>query len=186
MRIGVFVGASTADLMSLDELVGRIKQAEDDGFDSFWVPHISARGYDALTVLALAGMQTSRIELGVGVVNPFTRNPALLAMAAATLDRISGGRFILGLGRSDRPVIEGRMGIPYDGSLSALEEAVVLVRRLLSGDEKVKDCAGRSVIAKDVSLATRDRLSEETEVRLYSSAPPLCSSWCPTNITGIV
>ena len=64
MRIGVFVGAATADLMSLDDLIGRIKQAEDDGFDSFWVPHISARGYDALTVLALAGVQTSRIELG--------------------------------------------------------------------------------------------------------------------------
>ena len=73
MRIGVFVGASTADLMSLDELIGRIKQAEEDGFDSFWVPHISARGYDALTVLALAGTQTSRIELGVGVVPTYPR-----------------------------------------------------------------------------------------------------------------
>ena len=60
MRIGVFVGASTADLMSLDELIGRIKQAEADGFDSFWIPHISA----AVTTrrLALAGTQTSRIE----------------------------------------------------------------------------------------------------------------------------
>ena len=64
MRIGVFVGAATADLMSLDDLIGRIKQAEDDGFDSFWVPHISARGYDALTVLALAGVQTSRDRTG--------------------------------------------------------------------------------------------------------------------------
>ena len=66
MRIGVFVGASTADLMGLDELIGRIKQAEEDGFDSFWIPHISARGYDALTVLALAGMQTSRNRVGRG------------------------------------------------------------------------------------------------------------------------
>ena len=67
MRIGVFVGASTADLMSLDDLIARIKQAEADGFDSFWVPHISARGYDALTVLALAG----------------TRRPAALSWASA-------------------------------------------------------------------------------------------------------
>ena len=43
MRIGVFVGASVADLMTLDGLLARIKQAEDDGFDSFWIPHISAR-----------------------------------------------------------------------------------------------------------------------------------------------
>ena len=84
MRIGVFVGASVADLMTLDGLLARIKQAEDDGFDSFWIPHISARGYDALTTLALAGMQTSRIELGVGVVPTYPRHPAALAQQALT------------------------------------------------------------------------------------------------------
>ena len=84
MRIGVFVGASVADLMTLDGLLARIKQAEDDGFDSFWIPHISARGYDALTTLAMAGMQTSRIELGVGVVPTYPRHPAALAQQALT------------------------------------------------------------------------------------------------------
>ena len=107
MRIGVFVGASAADLMSLDELIGRIKQAEADGFDSFWVPHISARGYDALTVLALAGTQTSRIELGVGVVPTYPRHPMALAQQALTTAAATDSRFILGIGPSHRPGIEG-------------------------------------------------------------------------------
>ena len=109
MRIGVFVGASTADLMSLDELIGRIKQAEEDGFDSFWVPHISARGYDALTVLALAGAQTSRIELGVGVVPTYPRHPVAMAQQALTTAAASNGRFVLGLGPSHRPGHRGEL-----------------------------------------------------------------------------
>ena len=106
MRIGVFVGASVADMMTLDGLLARIKQAEDDGFDSFWIPHISARGYDALTTLALAGMQTSRIELGVGVVPTYPRHPAALAQQALTTATATKGRFILGIGPSHRPGME--------------------------------------------------------------------------------
>ena len=83
--------------------------------------------------LGFLAAATQSIKLGVGVVNPFTRNPALTAMSAATLDRISGGRFLLGLGRSDRWVVQERMGIPYRNPRARLEETVKTVRNLLSG-----------------------------------------------------
>ncbi len=131
MRIGVFVGASVADLMTLDGLLARIKQAEDDGFDSFWIPHISARGYDALTTLALAGMQTSRIELGVGVVPTYPRHPAALAQQALTTATATGGRFILGIGPSHRPGMEEGFGIPYDRPALHTREYLSVMRPLL-------------------------------------------------------
>ncbi len=131
MRIGVFVGASTADLMSLDDLIGRIKQAEDDGFDSFWVPHISARGYDALTVLALAGVQTSRIELGVGVVPTYPRHPVALAQQALTTAAASNSRFVLGIGPSHRPGIEGSFGLSYDRPALHVREYLSVLRPLM-------------------------------------------------------
>ena len=140
------------------ELADCGRRAEEAGFESLWVTERYFHE-ETCSLLGFLAAATRSIELGVGVVNPFTRNPALLAMAAATLDRISGGRSILGLGRSDRPVIEGRMGIPYDGSLSALEEAVVLIRRLLSGD-RVTASRGRFPL-DGVRLAispTRDRV----------------------------
>jgi F420-dependent oxidoreductase-like protein len=131
MRIGVFVGASVADLMRLDELLARIRQAEDDGFDSFWIPHISARGYDALTVLAMAGMQTSRIELGVGVVPTYPRHPAALAQQALTTATATNGRFILGIGPSHRPGMEEGFGIPYDRPALHTREYLSVMRPLL-------------------------------------------------------
>ena len=132
MRIGVFVGASVADLMPLDDLLARIRQAEDDGFDSFWIPHISARGYDALTALALAGMQTSRIELGVGVVPTYPRHPAVLAQQALTTATASGGRFTLGIGPSHRPGIEDGFGLSYASPAQHTREYLSVLRPLLA------------------------------------------------------
>ena len=131
MRIGVFVGASVADMMTLEDLLARIKQAEDDGFDSFWIPHISARGYDALTVLAMAGLQTSRIELGVGVVPTYPRHPAALAQQALTTATATDGRFILGIGPSHRPGMEEGFGIPYDRPALHTREYLSVMRPLL-------------------------------------------------------
>ena len=109
---------------------GRI--AEDAGLDSVWVTerYFHEETFSLLGYLAAA---TQRPKLGLAVANPYTRSPALLAMASATLDRLSGGRFVLGLGRSDRSVVEGRLGIPYGEPRAALEEAVRVVRDLTSG-----------------------------------------------------
>ena len=106
--------------------------AKEGGFESLWVTerYFHEETFSMLGFLAAA---TQDIKLGLGVANPYTRHPALLAMASATLDRISGGRFLLGLGRSDRSVIRDRMGIPYSSPLATLEETVCTVRDLLSG-----------------------------------------------------
>ena len=127
---------------------GRI--AEDNGFDSLWVTerYFHEETFSLLGFLAAA---TRRIKLGVGVVNPYTRNPALLAMASATLDRISSGRFLLGLGRSEKPVIEDKMGIPYGNSRARLVETVQHLRHLLAGERVTT--AGRYRLS-GVRLAT--------------------------------
>ena len=121
---------------------GRI--AEDAGLDSVWVTERYFHE-ETFSLLGYLAAVTQRPKLGLAVANPYTRSPALLAMASATLDRLSGGRFVLGLGRSDRSVIEGRMGIPYGDPRAALEEAVRVVRDLTSG-RTVTRRGGRSTM----------------------------------------
>ena len=140
------------------ELARYGRMAEEAGHESLWVTerYFHEETFSLLGFLAAA---TQRIKLGLGVANPYTRNPALLAMASATLDRISGGRFVLGLGRSDRSVVEGKMGIPYGEPLEVLEETVGNVRDLVSG-RTVTSREGRFRLA-EVRLAvkpTQDRI----------------------------
>jgi 5,10-methylenetetrahydromethanopterin reductase len=106
--------------------------AEAAGFASLWVTerYFHEETFSLLGFLAAA---TRTITLGVGVTNPYTRHPALLAMGSATLDRLCGGRFVLGLGRSDRDVIQGRMGIPYNQPRTTLAATVAMLRDLFAG-----------------------------------------------------
>lgn len=140
---------------------GRI--AEDNGFDSLWVTerYFHEETFSMLGFLAAA---TQRIKLGVGVVNPYTRNPALLAMASATVDRLSGGRFLLGLGRSEKQVIQEKMGIPYGDSRAALMETVNHLRSLFAG-ERVTAQVGRYKLS-NVRLATEP---VQTKLPIYLS-----------------
>jgi 5,10-methylenetetrahydromethanopterin reductase len=146
------------------ELTEYGRLAEAAGFDSLWVTerYFHEETFSLLGFLAAA---TQRIKLGVGVVNPYTRTPALLAMASATLDRLSGGRFLLGLGRSDRPVIEDKIGIPYGNARATLAEAVATLRRLLAG-ERVTKTEGRFRL-NGVRLAT---LPLQPRVPIYLAA----------------
>lgn len=75
--------------------------------------------------------------MGVGVINPFTRSPSLIAMGTATLDRLSGGRFILGLGRSDKQLITGILGIDYENSLLKLNHSMIAIREMLESTSHV-------------------------------------------------
>ena len=128
--------------------------AEEAGFESLWVTERYFHE-ETFSLLGYLAAVTQRIKLGLGVANPYTRNPALLAMATATLDRISGGRFVLGLGRSDRAVIQDRMGIHYGDARASLEEAVGIVRALLSG-QRVTSRDGRFRLT-DARLAVKPR-----------------------------
>ena len=103
-----------------------IKEAERLGFDSVWTAE--AYGSDALTPLAWWGAHTERIRLGTGIVQLSARTPTATAMAAITLDHLSGGRFILGLGASGPQVVEGWYGQPYPRPLARTREYVDIIR----------------------------------------------------------
>jgi 5,10-methylenetetrahydromethanopterin reductase len=113
MRIAMGVGGEvTGTPMSPQEIVNDVVRAEADGFGSAWSAHFS-RGVDALDILAVAGVRTSRIELGVGIVPTYPRHPLALAQQVATTQAFSGGRLTLGVGVSHRPVIEDLHGLRY-------------------------------------------------------------------------
>ena len=115
--------------LSFNDAVELTRQAESAGFHSVWVPE--AYGTDAISMLGALAASTARIRLGTGIVNVFSRTPALLAQTAATLDLISGGRFILGLGTSGHQVISGWHGVPFEQPLQRMRETVAIVRQVL-------------------------------------------------------
>jgi alkanesulfonate monooxygenase SsuD/methylene tetrahydromethanopterin reductase-like flavin-dependent oxidoreductase (luciferase family) len=123
--------------------------AERAGFDSLWF----IEDYFTMGAFALAGAAaavTTRIGLGLGVVNPYTRHPALLAMEAAALASIAPGRVVLGLGTGVRRWIEDQMGIPAPRPLATLRDCVDVVRRLWAGERVTRD--GRDFSLRDVGL----------------------------------
>ena len=103
-----------------------VKEAERLGFDSIWTSE--AYGSDALTPLAWWGAQTERVRLGTAIMQISARRPAATAMAAMTMDHLSGGRFILGLGVSGPQVVEGWYGEPFAKPLARTREYVGIVR----------------------------------------------------------
>jgi F420-dependent oxidoreductase-like protein len=134
-RLGLYLGRLPGfDKAGLDrrELIECVRAADGCGYDSFWMPEAWER--DAFTILTELAVHTERIHLCTGIVNVFSRSPALIAMSAATLDEISGGRFRLGLGTSGARVIEDFHGVAYNKPLTRLRETILIVRKLLSGE----------------------------------------------------
>lgn len=113
---------------SLDEAVSKVQVAENAGYESVWVTHIAAR--EPLQVLAHYAHHTERIGLGTGVIPIFLRHPALLAMEAATLDEVSGGRLSLGIGVSHRVTVEQWYGLELDDPVGRMREYVTIVRSI--------------------------------------------------------
>jgi 5,10-methylenetetrahydromethanopterin reductase len=109
------------------------RAAEAHGFGSAWVVEDYFEP-GAFTLAGACAAATSRITIGLGVLNPFTRHPALLAMETAALAGLAPGRVVLGLGASNRRWIEEQMAIPFKAPLRAVRESVEIVRRLLAGD----------------------------------------------------
>lgn len=112
----------------------QIAVAEELGFDSLWTAE--AYGSDALTPLAWWGAKTSTIKLGTGIVQLSARTPAATAMAAMTLDHLSDGRFILGLGVSGPQVVEGWYGLPYPKPLARTREYIEIVRQIVAREDR--------------------------------------------------
>lgn len=109
--------------------------AESLGYKSVWTAE--AYGSDALTPLAWWGSQTNAIQLGTSIVQMSARTPTATAMAALTLDHLSGGRFILGLGASGPQVVEGWYGQPYAKPLARTREYVQIIRDVLAREDRL-------------------------------------------------
>jgi F420-dependent oxidoreductase-like protein len=111
IRIGVGVADGGRE-DGVDALIGQVKQAEAAGFQAVWLPNIFS--FDALTLAALAGRETERIELGTAVAVTHSRHPYYMAQQAVSTAVACGGRFVLGLGPSHQLVIENMMGLSYE------------------------------------------------------------------------
>jgi probable F420-dependent oxidoreductase len=118
--------------ISLPEHEPLLRRADELGYDDLWSGE--ATGYDGFTPLALAAAWTERARLGTGVVNPYTRGPALLAQSAAALADASGGRFVLGLGASSDRIVQRWNGIPFEKPLSRVRGAVAGLRPVFAGE----------------------------------------------------
>ena len=155
MRIGLFVGA--LELMrDIAERLYRISAAEKDGFDSYWLPqHFGA---DMLTIIAMAGMQTSRIELGTAVVPTYPRHPVALAQQALTAQVAVNGRLTLGIGVSHRSTVEDWLGLSYAHPVRHMEEYLSVLRPLLQ--ESGVDFQGQDFrVAGELQIPDADMVS---------------------------
>src|SRR5436189_2187770 len=113
-----------------------IAEAERLGFDSLWTAE--AYGSDCVTPLAWWGANTERLRLGTAIAQLSARTPAATAMAAITMDHLSGGRFVLGLGVSGPQVVEGWYGQPYPRPLERTREYVEIIRTIVAREQPVE------------------------------------------------
>ena len=137
MKIGIY-GGNVRRGQPLTSLVDEIVEREEQGFASYWTPQVGT--FDALTMLALAGRETSRIELGTAVVPSYPRHPSALAQQAATVNALCGGRLVLGVGPSHAPGIEA-LGLAYDRPALHMREYVDILKAL--GEAGRVDYEGR-------------------------------------------
>src|SRR6478752_1851777 len=127
MKLGLVLGYSGAN-MTLP--IDRVLEAEQLGFDSVWTSE--AYGSDAVTPAAWVLARTTRIKVGTAIMQMPARTPAMTAMTAMTLDALSGGRFILGVGPSGPQVAEGWHGVAYGKPIPRTREYVSIVRKILA------------------------------------------------------
>jgi F420-dependent oxidoreductase-like protein len=128
VRLGLYLGYAPPGT-NPTELIALAQEAERLGYDSAWAAE--AWGTDAVTVLSWLAATTTRIKVGSAILQMPARTPANTAMTAATLDLMSGGRFLLGLGTSGPQVVEGWHGEPWGKPLAKTREYVELVRAAL-------------------------------------------------------
>src|SRR5690348_6385772 len=129
MRLGLHIGYWGMGLTAEDQLT-LVREAESLGFDSVWTAE--AYGSDAATVLGWLAGQTEKIRLGSGIFQMPGRSPAMTAMTAATIDQLSNGRMILGIGSSGPQVAEGWHGQRFAHQLQRTREYVAVLRMALA------------------------------------------------------
>jgi alkanesulfonate monooxygenase SsuD/methylene tetrahydromethanopterin reductase-like flavin-dependent oxidoreductase (luciferase family) len=160
------------------ELLDMIRTIEDLGFDSIWLgehllyrwPDWPPRGpWEAWTELAAIAAITSRVEFGPLVACTNFHNPALLAKQAVTIDEISGGRFVLGLGAGWNETEFRAFGLPFDHRVDRFEEAYTIIRGLLQ--DGAVDFEGRFYQARDCELLPRGPRAAGPPLLIGSNGP---------------
>lgn len=165
------------------ECVRAAEIADDLGYDSFWIPE--AWGYEIFSLLTEIALKTKRIKLGTGIVNVFSRTPSLIAMSAATVDEISEGRFILGIGTSGKKVIEGFHGRPFAKPLTQTRDVIRVVRTLLAGG-KLHEAGAELADYRPFSLAFEPKRRHipiyvaALKQKSIESIGELADGWMPT------
>ena len=171
------------------EYLAMARAAEDAGFDSIWLgDHLLYRGddepergpWEAWTLLTALAASTSRVRLGPLVACTAFHLPGVLAKVAATLDAVSGGRLVLGLGAGWNEAEFRAFGIPFDHRASRFQEAFVIIRRLLSGERVT--LAGRFHRVEDAVLVPRPSrrprlMVGSTGERVLRSTLPHVDAW---------
>lgn len=126
MKVGLFYGGA----QDVESHVQAAVDAETDGFDSMFYGQIF--GPDVLTVIALAGQRTKRIDFGTSVVPTYPRHPHAMAQQALTTQAATGGRFSLGIGLSHAPVVQGMWGLSYERPAVHMREYLTIVNALIN------------------------------------------------------
>ncbi|GAB3281601.1 LLM class F420-dependent oxidoreductase [Parahaliea aestuarii] len=133
MKLGFLLGYSGKQIhLPLD----LIQQAETMGYDSVWTAE--AYGNDAVTTATWVLANTSKIRVGTAIMQMPARSPAMCAMTAMSLDQLSGGRFIVGLGASGPQVVEGWHGVPYGKPVTRTREYIQIMRKIMERDGPVE------------------------------------------------
>lgn len=175
-RIGIAISGGP----NASEIVELVKLAEELGYDSAWIAE--GHGGDQFAILAACAVQTSRIRLGTGISSVFVRTAPTIAMAAATLDQLSNGRFILGLGSSHRVQVEAEHGVTYAKPLTRTRETVAFIRDLLHDGRA--GFSGETFRVENFELWFQPR---SPEVPIYLSAVfPKMTALCGEIADGVI
>ncbi len=143
-RIGIgFSGGPNAS-----EIVECMQFAESLGYESAWAAE--GHGGDQFAILSAAAAATTEIRLGTAISSVYVRTAPTLAMAAATVDQLSGGRFVLGLGSSHKVQVEPEHGVPYGKPITRTRETIELIRALLRDGEA--RCLGETIRIENFDL----------------------------------
>jgi F420-dependent oxidoreductase-like protein len=129
MGLSAYIGVGR----SLETALQRVELAERSGYESVYITHIAGR--DSLTVLMAYAARTERVRLGTGVMPIYSRTPVATAQSFATLDEFSGGRAVVGLGVSHRPVVEGWYGSEIGKPATEMREYLGIVRAIFRGED---------------------------------------------------
>jgi len=129
MRLGYSLGS----LLSVDEIISCTKILSNYNPDSVWIPE--TWGMEGYSMLSAVSQIAKNSKIGSSIINIYSRTPSLIAMGAATVDMVSNGRFILGLGTSSRPIVQEWHGLEFTSPVQRMREYVDIIRLILSGNK---------------------------------------------------